>query len=366
MSWTSNKLTDLLGIRHPIIQAPMAGSSTPELAIAVTNAGGLGSLGCAFLDADQFTEQCATMRGATNGAYNINFFVHDEPVPDAARGDAMRDALKPYYEEMGLGDVPDAAPSSPSFTPEQLDAVLAASPPVVSFHFGLPDANMVQAVKDSGAVVLSSATTVHEAKQLEAGGVDAIVAQGFEAGGHRGTFASSFEAACVGTLALVPQVVDAVGVPVIASGGIADGRGIAAALALGAQGVQMGTAFLTCPESAAHDVFRYALVAASDDATRITSAFSGRPARGLDNRYIRDMAGREDMFPDFPINNTLTGPLRKASADAGKEDFMSLWSGQSAALSKSLAAADLVDTLMAETEAVLNRLGNKYVRTTPF
>ena len=356
MSWTSNTLTDLLGIRRPIIQAPMAGSSTPELAIAVTNAGGLGSLGCAFMNPEQLTEQFATMRGATNGAYNVNFFVHDEPVPDAVRGDAMRDALQPYYEELGLGEVPEAEASSPSFSPQQLDAVLAASPPVVSFHFGLPDAHMVQAVKDMGAVVLSSATTVHEAKQLEAGGVDAVIAQGFESGGHRGTFASSFEASCIGTMALVPQVADAVNIPVIAAGGIADGRGIAAALALGAQAVQMGTAFLTCPESAAHDVFRKALVAASDDATRITSAFSGRPARGLDNRYIRDMAGRDDIFPDFPINNTLTGPLRKASAEAGKEDFMSLWSGQAAALSKSLPAADLVDTLMAETDAVLSRL----------
>jgi len=359
VSWKSNKLCELLEIHVPIIQAPMAGSTTPELASAVTNSGGLGSLGCAFFNGQQVAEQCAAMRGSTNGAFNVNFFVHAEPVADQARGDAMRAALEPYYREMGLGDVPDAAPSSPSFDADQLDAVLAASPPVVSFHFGMPAAGMVQAVKDTGAVILSSATTVHEAKQLEAAGADAVIAQGFEAGGHRGTFASSFEAGNVGTLALVPQVVDAVNVPVIAAGGIADGRGIAAALALGAQGVQMGTAFLTCPQSAAHDVYRRALVAAGDDATRITSAFSGRPARGLDNRYIRDMAGREDMFPDFPINNTLTGPLRKASAEAGKEDFMSLWSGQAAALSKSLPAEELVETLMAETDAVLARLGEQ-------
>ncbi|MBC8338367.1 MAG: nitronate monooxygenase [Alphaproteobacteria bacterium] len=356
MSWTSNKLTDLLGIRYPIIQAPMAGSTTPELAAAVTNAGGLGSLGCAFLNGEQFAEQCAAMRQTTNGAYNVNFFTHDEPGSDETRGEAMRGALQPYYEEMGLGEVPDAKPSSPSFGREQLDAVLAASPPIVSFHFGVPDAAMMRAVKDSGAIVLSSATTVEEAKQLEAAGVDAVIAQGFEAGGHRGTFAATYEAGCVGTLALVPQIVDAVDVPVIASGGIADGRGIAAALALGAQGVQLGTAFLTCPESAAHEVYRRALVAGRDDATRITSAFSGRPARGLDNRYIRDMAGREDMFPDFPINNTLTGPLRKASAEAGREDFMSLWSGQAAALSKSLPAAELVETLVAETEEVLSHM----------
>ncbi|MBT3307399.1 MAG: nitronate monooxygenase [Alphaproteobacteria bacterium] len=359
MSWKSNKLTELLGIAVPIIQAPMAGSTTPELVSAVTNAGGLGSLACAFFNLGQFAEQCATVRQATNGVFNVNFFAHAEPVPDEARGQAMRSALEPYYQEFDLGAVPDAVASSPSFGPEQLDAVLAASPPIVSFHFGLPDAELVRALKDNGAVILSSATTVEEAKLLEAGGVDAVIAQGFEAGGHRGTFAPPYEAGCVGTMALVPQIVDAVSVPVIASGGIADGRGIASALALGAQGVQMGTAFLTCPESAAHDIYRRALVAGRDDATRITSAFSGRPARGFENRYMRDMAGSEDMFPDFPINNTLTGPLRKASADAGKEDFMSLWSGQAAALSKSLPAAELVETLAAETDAVLARLGNK-------
>ena len=357
MSWKSNKLTELLGIHVPILQAPMAGSTTPELAAQVTNAGGLGSLGCAFLSPEQFAGQCAAVRATTNGAFNVNFFVHKEPVLDDASGEAMRARLEPYYREFDLGEVPAAVPPGPSFNDELLDAVLAASPPVVSFHYGLPAADMMQAVKGAGAMILSSATTVAEAKHLEAAGVDAVIAQGFEAGGHRGTFQASFEAGCVGTLALVPQVVDAVKVPVIAAGGIADGRGIAAALALGALGVQMGTAFLTCPESAAHDIYCRALVKAADDETRITSAFSGRPARALDNRYIRDMASYEQPLPEFPINNTLTGPLRKASAEAGKEDFMSLWSGQAAALSKSLPAAELVETLVAETDAALAAIG---------
>ena len=357
MSWKSNKLTELLGIHVPIIQAPMAGSTTPELAAQVTNAGGLGSLGCAFLSPEQFAGQCAAVRAATNGTYNVNFFVHKEPALDDASGEAMRARLEPYYREFDLGPVPAAVPSNPSFDKALLDAVLAASPPIVSFHFGLPAPDTMQAVKASGAVILSTATTVAEAKHLEDAGVDAVIAQGFEAGGHRGTFQASFEAGCVGTLALVPQIVDALSVPVIASGGIADGRGIAASLALGALGVQMGTAFLTCPESAAHDVYRHALVKAADDETRITSAFSGRPARGLENRYIRDMATYQKTLPDFPINNTLTGPLRKASAEAGKEDFMALWSGQAAALSKSLPAAELVETLVAETDAALGRLG---------
>lgn len=355
-TWKSNRLTELLGIELPIIQAPMAGSTTPELVAAVTNAGGLGSLGCAFLTPDQFTGECLAVRSATNGAFNVNFFVHKEPKLDEDRGEAMRGRLRAYYEEFGLGEVPAAVPSSPPFGPEQLDAVVAASPPIVSFHFGLPAADAVQTVKDLGAVVLSTATTVAEARLLVEGGVDAVIAQGFEAGAHRGTFAAPYESGHVGTLSLVPQVVDAVNVPVIAAGGIADGRGIAAALALGASAVQLGTAFLTCPESAAHPVYRRALLAARDDQTRLTQAFSGRPARGLENRYLREMAGAEDTFPDFPILNTLTGPLRKASAEAGKGDFMSLWSGQSAALSRALPAAELVATLVTETDEALDRL----------
>ncbi len=357
MSWKSNKLTALLGIHVPIIQAPMAGSSTPELAAAVTNAGGLGSLGCALLTPDEFTDQCRAVRSASNGAYNVNFFVHKEPKLDEEKGEAMRGRLRAYYEELGLGEVPAAVPSNFPFGPEQLDAVLAASPPIVSFHYGLPAADAVQAVKDSGAVILSTATTVAEARLLVAGGVDAVIAQGFEAGGHRGTFASPYESGHVGTLSLVPQVVDAVDVPVIATGGIADGRGIAAALALGASGVQLGTAILTCPESAAHPVYRQALLAAGDGETRMTHAFTGRLARALENRYMREMAGAEDTFPDFPILNTLTGPLRKASAEAGKDDFMSLYSGQSAALSRALSAAELVETLVAETDEALAGLG---------
>ncbi|NQU56396.1 MAG: nitronate monooxygenase [Rhodospirillales bacterium] len=353
MSWKSNKLTEILGLEVPIIQAPMAGSTTPELVCAVTNAGGLGSLGCAFYDAGQIASECQTMRATTNGAYNLNFFVHQEPGPGGEKGEATRETLRAYYEEFGLGDVPAAVASSPSFDQAQLDAVLAAAPPIVSFHFGVPAADVMRAIKDIGAVILSTATTVSEARKLEDAGCDAVIAQGYEAGGHRGTFAPPYETGNVGTLSLVPQVVDAIDVPVIAAGGIADGRGIAAALALGASGVQIGTAFLTCPESAAHAVYRDALMNARDDETRLTSAFSGRPARGLENRYLKEMAGKEESLPGFPILNTLTGPLRKASAEAGKGDFMSLWSGQSAALSKALPAAELLQTLVRETDAVL-------------
>ncbi len=355
-AWPTNRLTELLGIRLPIIQAPMAGSTTPELAAAVTNSGGLGSLGCAFLDADAFLDQCSTVRTTTNGAHNVNFFVHQEPREDTRRGEATRALLAPYYEEYGLGEVPAAKASHPTFGKAQLDAVLEARPPVVSFHFGLPDEASLSAVKEAGLIVLGSATTVAEARELEARGVDAVIAQGFEAGGHRGTFAPPYEAGHVGTMALVPQVADAVEVPVIAAGGIGDGRGIAAALALGAEAVQLGTAFLTCPESAAHARYREALTEARDDRTRLTEAFSGRPARGIENRYMVEMSGHEDAFPDFPILNTLTGPLRKASAEAGDGEFMSLWAGQAAALSRSLPAAELVERLARETEEVLANL----------
>jgi len=355
-SWKTNALTERLGIRLPIVQAPMASAATAKLAAAVTNAGGLGSLGCAMMSADEVREQCRAMRAATNGTYNVNFFVHEEPRADAKAVAAMRAMLQPYYDEFALGDVPADPRPIPTFDPPRLEVLINEKPPVVSFHFGLPDKKALKALKDQGALIIGSATTVAEAKVLEAAGVDAIIAQGFEAGGHRGTFAPPYEAGEIGTLALVPQVVDAVDVPVIAAGGIADGRGIAAALLLGASAVQMGTAFLTCPESAAHPVWRKALMDARADGTRLTAAFSGRPARGLENRYMREMTGKQALFPAFPIPNVLTGPLRKASAERNSPDFLSMWAGQSATLSKSLPAKELVEVLASETEDALARL----------
>jgi len=354
--WTQNALTERLGIRYPIIQAPMAGASTPAMAAAVTRAGGMGSLGVALQSPDATRADCEAIRAATNGAYNINFFVHKDPAPAGEKGAAMRARLKPYYDELGLGEVPAAEISSEPFNEDHLAVVLDAIPPVVSFHFGLPRPDLLKAVKDAGIYTISSATTVAEAKALEAGGIDAVVAQGFEAGGHRGTFDTPYEDGWIGTMALVPQIVDAVSVPVIAAGGIADGRGIAAALALGAQAAQVGTAFLPCPESMIPDVHRKALAEASGDQTRLTSAFSGRPARGLENRYMRETGGQEDSFPDFPILNTLTGPLRKGSAAAASPDFVSLWAGQAAGIHRVLPAGDLLEALAAETEKVLHGL----------
>jgi nitronate monooxygenase len=354
--WPDTELTDRLGIRYPIIQAPMASASTPALAIAVSTAGGLGSLGLAMHTQKALRNDCATVSAAVNAPYNANFFVHSEPVDDPARATDTRSLLAPYYHELGLGQVPDVVTPAPSFNETHLQAVLDLRPPVVSFHFGLPGDDAFKAIKAAGLFTLSSATNVAEARELEARGVDAVIAQGFEAGGHRGTFSEPYEKGHVGTLALVPQVVDAVSIPVIAAGGIGDGRGIAAALALGASAVQLGTAFLTCPESATHPIYRRALNEARDDQTRITHAFSGRPARGLENRYLLEMAGHEARYPDFPILNSLTGPLRKTSAKENNPDFLSLWSGQSAAMSRNLPASELIQLLVTETESVLERL----------
>ncbi len=352
--WPDDRLTSLLGIDHPIIQAPMAGgSSTPELAAAVGNAGGMGSIAAAMLDEEGLRSEAARARRATNGPLNINFFVHSPPGEDSAKAGVAVKLLAPYYDELGLGDVPEARATNFPFDEAMAEVVLALGPKLVSFHFGLPEKALVARLRDAGILVLSSATTVREAQILEQGGVDIIVAQGIEAGGHRGTFASSFEAAQVGTMALVPQVVDAVSAPVVAAGGIGDGRGIAAAFALGAAGVQLGTVFLNCAEAGIAPVYRAALLEARDEDTRVTDAFSGRPARGLANRYIEEMAPHKGSLPEFPLMNTLTGPLRKESAARGSGDFVSLWSGQAVGLNRETDARTLMETLVAQAQRLL-------------
>lgn len=354
--WNNNRLCALLGIQYPLIQAPMAGSSTAELAIAASRAGALGSVAAAMLSTDQLQDQCRQVKEHSNGRYNVNFFVHEEPTPDPNKDAAMRALLKPSYEALGIEEVPAATAPFPSFSQDQFDIMMAEQPSVVSFHFGLPDADKVRALQDVGIKILCSATSVAEARFLQSRKIDAIIAQGFEAGGHRGTFAKPYETGQVGTMALVPQIVDAVEVPVVAAGGIGDGRGIAAALALGADGVQIGTSFLRCPESATNTAYREALKNSTDDETRITHAFSGRPARGLNNTYMKEMDGKEDQLPDFPIPNSLTGPLRAKSGAMDLPDYMSLWSGQAGALARDLPAGELIETLMRETENVINAL----------
>jgi nitronate monooxygenase len=348
--WPRTDLLDLLGITYPIIQAPMSGFGGPALVAAVSNAGALGSLGCGATPNQAARNQIKEIRLATNRPFNLNFFAHSAPRIDADVTRRMRDRLSAYYDELNLGTVPEPSDSLPIFDEERLQLVLELRPPVVSFHFGLPPADKLKRVKQTGAVVLSSATTVAEARKLEAEGADAIIAQGFEAGGHRGTFTAGDGAGLIGTMSLVPQVVDAVCIPVIAAGGIADGRGMAAAFALGASGVQIGTAFLGCPEATVADVHRDALHKAADEDTRLTRVFTGRPARVLRNRLTDELGDEEAL--EFPAQASLIRPLIQTNNGSA---FLPLWAGQGAPLIRDLPAAKLIDKLVVESGLRLPR-----------
>ena len=352
--WPDRRLIDLLGIEHPIIQAPMAGPSTPELAAAVSNAGGLGSLAFAMSTPEQMRADLTRVRSATNKGFNVNFFTHRPPPPDAAAEARWRTRLASYATELGLD--PNAPAPSANRTPFDAvacDLIVEHRPRVVSFHFGLPEQALLNRVKKAGCIVISSATTVAEARWLEANGADIIIAQGFEAGGHRGMFLTENLAAQVGTMALVPQVVDAVTVPVIAAGGIGDARGIVAALALGAAGAQLGTAYLFTPEAKVSNLHRDALAAGHDDQTSLTNVFTGRPARGLINRVVREVGPISPDAPQFPLAAGAMGPLRAAAEAKGSGDFTPLWSGQAMTLGRKMGAGELTQKLAAETLARL-------------
>jgi nitronate monooxygenase len=343
-------ITELFSTELPIVQAPMAGAQDEVLAIAVAKAGGLGSLPCAMLSPDAIRTQVARFREQANAPLNLNFFCHRTPPPDPAREQAWLARLAPYFAE--LGAAPTGGPSRAPFEEATCAIVEELRPEVVSFHFGLPAEALLARVRATGARVIGSATTVAEARALEAGGCAAVIAQGAEAGGHRGMFLTDDVTAQVGTFALVPQIVDAVKVPVIAAGGISDARGIAAALALGAAGVQLGTAYLRCPESKI--AYRAALASAADDSTRITNVFTGRPARGIANRFVRELGPMAPDAPAFPHAAPLYAPLRAKAEAAGSFDFTSLWAGQAAALSRELPAGELTRTLWRETADVLS------------
>jgi nitronate monooxygenase len=351
--WPRTDFLELLGIVHPIVQAPMSGFTSPALATAVCNAGGLGSIGCVGQPPDVVREQVAAVRQATNHPFNLNFFVHRSPQINPAATARVRARLAPYFDEYGLGPVPEPTEPPSTFDAGQLDLVLELRPRVVSFHFGLPESAAVRRLKEAGCIILSSATTVAEARSLEADGADVVIAQGFEAGGHRGGFSDSAGAGMVGTMALVPQIVDAVHLPVIAAGGIADGRGIAAAFALGASGVQIGTAFLGCPEATVSPLHRARLRAAADDATELTRVFTGRPARALRNRFITEMADTEPL--DFPLQASLAGPLGRLPNEEARAAFMPVWAGQAAPLLRELPASRLVEQLVAEAQPIIGQ-----------
>ena len=351
----SKRITELFGIDLPIIQAPMAGAATAELAAAVSNAGGMGSLGVAMMTSAQLRENVAKLRAQTNKAFNLNYFVHDEPALDGFDAAPMQQALAKHYETFGLGTVPAPASPAPAFNDEALALLLELSPKVASFHFGLPNEDAIRAIKARGIIVLGCATTTSEARALEHGDADAIVAQGHEAGGHRGTFLDHVDLGTVGTMALVPQVVDAVRVPVIAAGGIGDARGIAAAFMLGADAVQLGTAYLMCPETQMHPLHRKALGELSDHGTVVTKLFSGRPARAIRNRFTEELHALEGKAAPFPAQRALAAPLIAASGKANRAEFMQLWSGQAAALARPEPAAEKTTQLMREAAVLLGK-----------
>lgn len=336
----------LFDTRWPIVQAPMAGSQGAALAIAVSKAGGLGSLPCAMLTVDAMRKELAAIRAATDRPYNVNFFVHTPPEPDARREVAWRAVLAPYYREYGIDPASiTAGPGRAPFTAQAADALEEFKPAVVSFHFGLPSAELVKRVRSWGSKILASATTVDEARWLEAHGADGIIAQGVEAGGHRGLFLSDDVDNQPGTFALLPQVVRAVKVPVIAAGGIADANGVRAAMALGASAVQVGTAYLLCPEATINAVHRAALKSDQARNTVLTNVFSGRPARGIVNRVIRELGPMNDAAPAFPLASSAIAPLRAKAEAQGSGDFSPLWSGQNATGCKEIPAGDLTRAL---------------------
>ncbi len=341
-------LHKLLGTELPIIQAPMAGVQDSALAIAVSNAGGLGSLPCAMLGTDALRKELAAIATQTAGPYNVNFFCHTPPVPDAAREARWRQALSPYFAEYGIdADAIPAGPGRLPFSAASADVLAEFRPPVVSFHFGLPAPELLARVREWGAKILSTATTVDEARWLEAHGVDAVIAQGVEAGGHRGMFLSDDLDTQVGTLALVPQIVRAVKVPVIAAGGIADARGVAAAMALGAVGVQVGTAYMLCAEATTSALHRAALKSDAARVTALTNLFSGRPARGVVNRLMREIGPMSAAAPAFPLAAAAIAPLRARAESLGCGDFSPLWSGQNAGGCREVPAAQLTRELAA-------------------
>ncbi|SDN05527.1 nitronate monooxygenase family protein [Afipia sp. GAS231] len=356
--WPDRRIIDLFKTEFPILLAPMAGIMDQELAIAVAQGGGLASLPCAMITSEKAREQVGILRQSVSAPVNLNFFCHTAVDADPAREAGWKRRLASYYAEHGLDPtVPVNAANRAPFDEAMRALVEELKPEVVSFHFGLPPAAMVKRIKAAGAIVVASATIVKEAIWLEAHGADVIIAQGAEAGGHRGMFLTENIYEQPGTFALVPQVVDAVKVPVIAAGGIADGRGIAAAFALGASGVQIGSAYLRCPESKVSAPARALFAQSGDDSTVITNVMTGRPARGVANRLMREVGPISPDAPAFPHAATALGPLKAAAEKLGKVDFTNVWAGQAIGMGTDLPAAELTRSLAAAALARLSALG---------
>jgi nitronate monooxygenase len=351
--WSRTKLTQLLGTQHPIIQAPMASASTPELVAAVSDAGGLGSYGAAATPPANLRDVIRRIRALTDRPYAVNLFAPavERYELTSAQQAAMAELLSAWHRELDAGPVPELIPVVGPFE-AQLAVLFEEKVPVFTFHFGPPPLEAIRKMHAIGSRVLATATTVREARILAEAGVDAIIAQGAEAGGHRGTFALPHERGMIGTLALVPQVVDAVALPVIAAGGIMDARGIVAAFALGASGVQMGTAFLACPENNIPAAYKQSLLACKEDDTVVTKVFSGRPARAIRNRYVNEMERHLEKLLPFPAQTSISRTLRQTSARRSNPDFLSMWAGQAASLAREQPAAELMAGLVRDCETL--------------
>lgn len=351
----STKNTKQLNIEHPVVQAPMAGgATTPELIAAVSDAGGLGSLGAGYTAPGALRETISRIRSLTDRPFAVNLFVPESFEADKELVEHANKLMQPYREDLGI-QAPAGITSYALSFEEQLAVVLEERVPVFSFTFGVPEEERISELKRAGITVFGTATTVREALALEGAGVDAVVGQGAEAGGHRGTFLGGHAEALVGTMALIPQLVDALSVPVIASGGIMDGRGLAAALMLGAEAVQMGTAFLTTQESGAHPEYKKAILGATEEDTAVTRAFSGKPARGIKNRFLQEMDEHGEHLPPYPVQNAWTKDIRSAAQEQDRPELMSLWAGQAPRLGRQQPAAELVERVVAEANAALQR-----------
>jgi nitronate monooxygenase len=355
--WPDRRLLDLIKTEFPIVLAPMAGIMDAELVIAAAQGGALGSLPCAMLSAEKAREQVNIIRQRVSAPVNMNFFCHQPVDADPAREAQWKQRLAPYYQELGLDPAaPVNAANRAPFDAAMCEVIEELKPEVVSFHFGLPQPALLQRIKAAGCIVMSSATIVKEAIWLEENGADIVIAQGAEAGGHRGMFLTDNIAEQPPTFALVPQVVDAVKIPVVAAGGIADGRGIAAAFALGACGVQIGSAYLRCPESKVIAPARVALAQAWDDSTVITNVMTGRPARGVANRVMRDAGPISPDAPAFPHAATALAPLKAAAEKLGRVDFTNLWAGQAIRLGREMPAAELTRALAGSALARMSQM----------
>ncbi|MCJ7841056.1 nitronate monooxygenase [Lederbergia sp. NSJ-179] len=359
--WYESRITQALNIKYPIIQAGMAGGvTTPELVAAVSNAGALGTLGAGYMSPEQTQESIRKIKQLTDQPFGVNLFVPELPDISEDVIEKANEWLRPFREELNLSEKPEVQKPSASFFEKQIEIMMEEQVPICSFTFGIPPKETVQKLKKRNTVVIGTATTVKEAMANEEHGMDMVVVQGSEAGGHRGTFMGSFEEAMIGTMALIPQTVDHVDIPVIAAGGIMDGRGVLAAMVLGAEAVQMGTAFVTSVESGANVQHKEAILTSHEEQLVVTSAFSGKPARGVQNDFITKMAKHEKELPKYPLQNALTKQIRSEAAKQNRPEWMSLWCGQNPRSSKHQSASELISEILVQVNDIVKNQARRW------